>query len=173
MKDFLIVGVDVSKETLDIRFKPSGNSFRIENEAGGFKRFFVLSALRKESTSHPRFMVVMEHTGHYSYRLEKFLLTKGIDFCKLSALHIKRSAGLIRGKDDKADARRIAEYGWLRRDELQPHLMCSTEVAALKDLMSLRAKLVKDRAGYKSSFKGNAHDRHLHYQGPFPPHRPP
>jgi len=152
MQDFLIVGVDVSQDTLDIHFKPSGNSLRIENETAGFKR--LLSALRKESTSHPRLMVVMEHTGHYSHRLEKFLLANGIDFCKLSALHIKRSAGLIRGKDDKADARRIAEYGWLRRDELQPHVMCTTEVAALKNLMSLRAKLVKDRAGYKTRLKG-------------------
>lgn len=151
MQDFLIIGIDVSQNTLDVFIKPFDTALRINNQAIGFNK--LLAAIKERVGSATSVMVVMEHTGHYSHRLEKFLRAHGIDFCKLPALQIKRSLGLIRGKTDKADARRIAEYGWLRKERLQADSVCSAEVATLKKLISLRAKLVKDRAGYKSRLK--------------------
>jgi transposase len=42
-----------------------------------------------------------------------------IPFSMISALEIKRSLGIVCGKSDKVDARRIAEYAYLHRDTLQ------------------------------------------------------
>ena len=151
MQDFLIVGVDVSKSTLDVCFKPMGILLRIENKLSGFKQF--LKALTDLSSQQMKTLVVLEHTGRYSDRFERFLQSKGIEFCKIPALQIKRSLGILRGKNDVIDAQRIAEYGWLRRDVLVPDPAVEKEILELKQLLSLRSKLVRDRSGYHCRLK--------------------
>jgi transposase len=147
MKDFIIVGVDVSKATLDVCLKPSGITMKIDNSICGFKSLF--QELKKSGLEVRNSLVVMEHTGSYSYRLEKFLISKSVNYCKVAALQIKRSMGIVRGKNDKIDAVRIAEYGWLRREKLRVDEPLSENLEKLKQLLSLRSKLVKDRSGYK------------------------
>lgn len=151
MKEFLIMGVDVSKNTLDICFKPSDFTMQISNDQSGFKNWY--REAKKVMSSLTNVMVVMEHTGSYSSRFEKFLRSKAINYCKISALQIKRSLGMIRGKNDKVDAVRIAEYGWLRREQLKAEEPCSTSIMRLKSLLSLRSKLVRDRSGYMCRIK--------------------
>ena len=145
----VIVGVDVSKATLDIFVKPSGLSLRIANNLKGYKQWWKSCRFKDPN----QVMIVLEHTGKYSRQWELFLRSKGLSYCKISALQIKRSLGVIRGKDDKIDAIRIAEYGWLRREGLQAEEPLTDELMALKELLSLRAQLVRDRAGYLNSLK--------------------
>ena len=152
MKPSVIIGVDVSKSTLDIFCKPFDSSLRIANNAAGFKK--LLWHLQQEAADcFDKLLVVMEHTGAYSRRFEEFLYAQGIGYCKIAALQIKRSLGIIRGKNDKIDARRIAEYGWLRRDVLVVHDRVQAGVEKLRSLLSLRKKMVSDRAGYKARLK--------------------
>jgi transposase len=75
------------------------------------------------------------------------------------ALEIKRSVGLKRGKSDKVDAFIISRYGWMNRDRLQPQELSAAVITELKDLVSLRDKLVKDRSGYKARMKEQAATR--------------
>jgi transposase len=151
MQDFLIVGVDVSKATLDVCFKPMGTLLRVENNLSGFKH------LHKTVCDHcspgVKVLVVLEHTGRYSDRLEMFMRSTGIEFCKVPALQIKRSLGVLRGKSDVIDAQRIAEYGWLRREVLVPDPLIEKEIQELKQLLSLRSKFVRDRSGYSCRLK--------------------
>jgi transposase len=151
MQEFLIVGMDVSKSSLDISFKPSGVSMRINNNLAGFKEWFV--ELTSQCSKGNKVLVVMEHTGQYSYRLEKFLLSKQLAFCKVPALQIKRSLGVTRGKNDHIDADRIASYGWLRREMLKADQNTDDRFRELKSLLGLRFKLVRDRSGYISRLK--------------------
>jgi transposase len=151
MKQFVVIGTDVSKATLDLCFKPSGFEIHITNDAAGFKTWF--KELKKQLEPGCQLMIVMEHTGRYSLRFEKFLTASGIDYCKIPALQIKRSLGVIRGKDDRVDAKRIAEYGWLRKEILTADQPCMAAIQKLRDLLSLRAKLVKDRSGYLCRLK--------------------
>ena len=148
MKEFVIIGVDVSKKTLDMFYQPLNQSIRIDNTEAGFKQWF--NEFKAMVSAASRIMVVMEHTGRYSYGFEFFLRSVSVDYCKISALEIKRSLGLIRGKTDKVDARRIAHYGWLRRDSLQPEAPRSEAIVALRDTLGLRAYLVKQRTGHLS-----------------------
>ncbi|MFL5808645.1 MAG: transposase, partial [Flavisolibacter sp.] len=150
MKQFLIAGVDVSKSTLDVFFKPGDCSMKTTNDTRGFKP--LIKELNKLATTAIP-LVVMEHTGRYSLKFERFLTTHGIGYCKLSALQIKRSLGVVRGKNDKVDAQRIAEYGWLRKDQLTCDIALSDKLVQLQELLSLRLKLVRDRSGYINRFK--------------------
>lgn len=150
MKQQLIVGIDVSKRTLDLCVKPAGITLQVSNDLAGFK-------LLKQQLGAHRAIIVMEHTGLYSRKLEAFLQRHLIDFCKVPALQIKRSLGVVRGKNDRIDAMRIAEYGWLRKDQLIPTCATAAGLHELQDLLTLRAKLVKDRSGFINRAKELQH----------------
>ena len=143
----LIIGIDVSKRTLDMHIKPVGIALQISNDLAGFR------VLKKHIQPGSAALVVLEHTGSYSRKLELFLYKYNISFCKIAALEIKRSIGVARGKSDKVDALRIAEYGWLRKDLLTPTTIVSQDRELLNNLLSLRAKLVRDRGGYECRIK--------------------
>jgi Transposase and inactivated derivatives len=147
MQHHQIIGVDVSKLTLDLCIKPAGTTLQVSNDLAGFK------LLKKNIINTNQALIVMEHTGPYSCRLEKFLHTHGIGFCKIPALQIKRSLGVVRGKSDKLDAGRIAEYGWLRKDQLVADVEIARGIMDLRSLLSLRSKMVRDRSGYMSRLK--------------------
>lgn len=151
MKHSVIAGVDVSKLTLDIFFKPLNAGIRIANTATGFKQ--LLKELQQQNIPLDSLLIIMEHTGKYSYRWEVFLRSIGVDYCKISALQIKRSLGVIRGKNDKVDAERIADYGWLRRDKLTADMHRDEQINILQELLSLRLKMVRDRSGYMCRVK--------------------
>lgn len=151
MKEILVIGIDISKATLDVYVKPTDRALRIDNKQSGFKALF--GELKRTGSAVKEILVVMEHTGSYSYQLEKWLQAQSLRYCKLPALEIKRSIGMVRGKNDKIDAQRIAEYGWLRRGSLRVEEPYSGPIMKLKNLLSLRSKLVRDRSGYKCRLK--------------------
>lgn len=151
MKQIVIVGVDVSKATLDLYVKPMNVAYQVVNNKTGYKQWF--KEVEPLLTADSKLLIVMEHTGLYSNLFEQFLQYMLIDYCKVPALQIKRSMGVIRGKNDKIDAERIADYGWMRRDILSSSQIPSLQLSELRQLLSLRAKLVKDRSGYITRLK--------------------
>jgi hypothetical protein len=59
MRDAVFVGIDVSKGTLDVALRPSGESFRVSNDQGGISALVErLSAVQPE-------LVVLEASGGY------------------------------------------------------------------------------------------------------------
>ena len=151
MNNYLIVGVDISKATLDVCIKPVGLQFTMENNNKGFRIFS--KKLQPHVQPGDEVLVVMEHTGYYSFRFEQFLRKRQIGYCKVAALEIIRSSGIKRQKSDKADAQQIAEYGWRRKGELQGDEQLCETLAQLRPLLSFRFQLVKHRQGYKCSLK--------------------
>jgi transposase len=153
MKITHIVGIDVSKGTLDYHYYNGlEKSHTVANEDKGYK---VLLRWLKSSVAKDlkEIMVVMEHTGYYTYKLEQFLFKNKINYCKKPALDIKRSCGMVRGKSDKADAKLISKYGWMRKEELEPSQPVNDTQLELQQLMAHRDKLVADRASYQSRLK--------------------
>lgn len=72
----------------------------------------------------------------------------------MPGLEIKRSLGISRGKNDQADTLAIARYAYLRREEITLYQLPSPQLLELKSLLSLREKMVGQRAGYQASTKG-------------------
>lgn len=148
MKFSNIMGIDVSKNSLDCHLYLQQQNLQISNALLGYKQ--LVKWLKKQCKgSLEEVLVVMEHTGSYTYRLEQYLHSQGIAYVKRPALDIKRSLGMVRGKTDKADARFISKYGWMRREELTPTKPVSDNQIKLQQLMNYRDKLVADRASYQ------------------------
>ncbi len=148
MKVTTIMGMDVSKKTLDCHLFLLQKSLpAVSNDSKGFKT--INRWLKKELKSLDGLLVVMEYTGIYTYRIEHFLEQQQIRFVKRPALDIKRSMGMVRGKSDKVDARFISKYGWMRKEELRPMTPLSDTQFELQQLMNHRDKLVADHASYQ------------------------
>ncbi len=152
MKFTAIMGMDVSKKTLDCHLFIQQKSLPpVSNDSKGFKT--IKRWLLKELKSNEGLLVVMEYTGIYTYGIERFLDQQEIKFVKRPALDIKRSLGMVRGKSDKVDARFISKYGWMRKEELLPMSPLSDMQLELQQLMNHRDKLVIDKASYQCKLK--------------------
>jgi len=146
------VGIDVSKQVIDVRIHTSQAYGQFENTKKGFKAM-CRWVYKNSSFLKEEIFFAFEHTGLYSHNLSVYLTDEGIEFAMISGLEIKRSLGLSRGKDDRVDATKIARYAYRLRDEIKPYVMPSKELVKLKNLLSLRERLVKQRTGFKATLK--------------------
>lgn len=151
MKILETAGIDVSKKVIDVCLYKKGLHCQFENHLKGFKQMGLW--LKKNLVTTEELLVALEHTGLYSYNLANYLAEQGFNYVVLPALEIKRSTGIARGKADKVDAKRIALYAYEKRERLVSQKKSPENIIKLKRLLSLRERLVKQRAGYKASVK--------------------
>lgn len=160
------IGVDISKQYFDVTLLDAQGDFksakRFDNAEEGFNSFFRwLSAYQVAIQSA---IVCLEHTGVYCLRLCSSFEKKGLKYSLQSGLQIKRSMGIQRGKNDKADARVIAKYAYLNRQEIVVHKLPSKSLMELKHLLAYRERLVKTKVSLQTSAKElkSFSDRELH-----------
>lgn len=142
------VGIDVSKLTLDVHLHKASLHQQFANDTAGFKK--ILAWVKSKGLEHVDLLFCFEHTGWYCVLLGYFLHDKGLDYCCVNPTEIKRSMGLKRGKSDKADAKEIAYYAWLRREDLIPTKPPATNLIELQRMMSLREQFVKHAVSLKN-----------------------
>ena len=150
MKVLQIIGADLSKKTIDFA-TANASHIKVSNDPAGYQQF--MGWLKKQKINSRQMMIVMEHSGLYSYRLEQFLRKHHLSFTKVSAYAIKRSMGIVRGKNDKVDAIRIALYGVEKRDRLVAEGPADHVLDRLKMLYSTRDRLVRNRSGMLGAVK--------------------
>lgn len=146
------VGIDVSKLTLDVHLSKAGLHQQFGNDQAGFKK--TIAWVKSRGLKPEDVLFCFEHTGWYCILLGYFLHEKGIRYCCVNPTEIKRSMGLKRGKSDKADAKEIAYYAWLRRDALVPSTPPAANIIELQRMMSLREQLVKHTTAQKNLCAG-------------------
>ena len=115
------IGCDVSKNELDFAVM-QGKQFLFHKEIANNPKAIqaFVSELKKLSNFDLATAVFcMEHTGIYNTHLLVYLHKKKANSCLEPATQIKNSLGNIRGKNDKVDAIRIAEYAYKNREELR------------------------------------------------------
>ena len=151
MKVQQIIGADLSKETIDLACHGLNSCLHINNNAAGFSE--MKRWLKSQKIDFSTVMIVMEHTGLYSYHFENYLEKKHLAYCKVSALAIKKSLGLIRGKTDKIDAQRIARYGFEKKDLLKPAEPINQALQRLRMLQSTRDLYVRHRTSFICALK--------------------
>lgn len=145
------VGIDVSKYTLDVAIYGIKDQIKILNNSEGFK--LLVAFLRSYHLKFSDCWFVLEFTGGYEYRLLQFCHAKNIKVTRIPGLEIKRSLGMHRGKNDKIDAKRIASYGYEKKERLKPHTACNTAIEQLKLLLRQRTSFVKDRKAHEQQMK--------------------
>jgi len=151
MKVPYIIGADLSKKTIDFASQQLGNHVKVENNLTGFNE--LMRWMKQLKIPVNEVMIVMEHTGLYSHRLEQFLHQKQVSFTKVSGLAIKLSMGMVRGKTDKQDAFRIAQYGEEKTNQLVATPPVDKPLERLQILHSTRERMVRMKASLMTAVK--------------------
>ena len=132
----IIVGIDVSKDKLDVARLPQTQDRQFENSAGGIAQFI------KQLPEAGNVLIVLEATGGYEERLVGELLLLGHLVARVNPRLVRdfaKATGRL-AKTDRIDARVIAEFGKL----LKPRTMepVTEEQLQLKELITRRRQLI-------------------------------
>jgi transposase len=133
------VGVDISKDTLDVAIHPEGEGFRVANTPQGHRAFI------KRLKGFEIARIVFEATGAYHRLFQKALVEAGLAWVKVNprrARRLAQAAGKL-AKTDRCDALMLARMGAAL--ELEPNLPVSPTVETMTELVKARDALVKDR----------------------------
>jgi len=151
----VILGVDVSKLTLDISCAERLLHIKIDNNSKGFGIF--KKWCKTNGIDLKEVLVIMEHTGGYEYRFIQFCQSLAIDYRRVPGLEIKNSMGMVRGKNDKDDSFRIGKYGEQRIKELKASKSLDDNMLKFKHLLSFRKRLVRETAGLEATVGERKH----------------
>jgi transposase len=144
MNYHFFIGIDVSKNTLDFTLlagKEKLLQVQTSNDLNGIRLFWKQLKQQAGFTLY-KAVFCMEHTGIYNQHLLNFLYSKKAAVCLEAAVHIKRSAGLQRGKNDQLDALRIAQYAYKNQETLRLWQPKRQVITQLKELTALRCRLL-------------------------------
>lgn len=153
-KHFL--GIDVSKDYFDAVVlvagkKENATHNQFSNDLKGIKSLVVW--LKEQDSDFENTLVCLEHTGMYGKLIVKYLTVYKFTIWVEMSLKIIRSIGVQRGKKDKLDAERIAYYAMKNVDEAQIFTTPRKEIEKIRNLLSLREKLVETQTHLKRNAK--------------------
>ncbi|WP_316849974.1 IS110 family RNA-guided transposase [Pedobacter agri] len=159
MKKYIyFIGIDISKETLDMSVISNGDVLihsLIPNEQKAIKSH-IIQLRRSLGFTKRNAIFGMENTGIYSNHLISTLESLKLDTVVEQPLHIKNSLGVVRGKTDKLDSKRIAMYLYKSRDVLRLREPKRPILEQLANLTSLRKRLQSLHIAMKVPLKESA-----------------
>lgn len=137
------IGIDVSKSTLDLYVKSSSlqEHFKIENSVMAIKKF--LKPFKNDKNT----IIAMENTGRYNFALYEFLAVNNFSVFVINPLHLNRSMGLLRGKNDKVDAQRICLFIEKNYMDLESWVPTTNTIQKLSLFNTERRHRVKLKSG--------------------------
>ena len=98
----------------------------------------------------------MENTGRYNWELYEVLPEFNFTVFVINPLHLSKSQGLVRGKNDKEDSYRITLFTEKNKEDLSPWKPSSLAIRKIKVLMTERnarvktkRRLIKQKHDYK------------------------
>lgn len=148
------IGIDISKSYFDVALLTKEGSLhdrkRFPNGLAGFKHLVKWSGGKATLKGS---LFCLEHTGIYGLPICVYFDGLAVHYSLQSGLQIKRSMGIQRGKNDKADAYVIARYAYLHRNGIQCHRLPSKAILKLKQLIPYRERLVKSKTAIKTAAK--------------------
>ncbi len=134
--DSITVGIDVSKDRLDVAVRPSGESFAVERNAAGLER---LTARLSELSPY---IVALEATGGFETVAAAALAAAGLPVVVVNPAQIRAFAKAIgrRAKTDPIDAAVIAHFAEATKPELRP--LPDEATRLLADLVARRRQII-------------------------------
>jgi len=149
------IGIDVSKDKLDFAvIKGKELLFHLQkpNEPEGILDF-ILHLRSISGFQQSKAVFCMENTGFYCNHLLTVCKNKRIKIVMENATHIKNSMGLMRGKDDKIDAIRIAKFAQKNSQELRIWVAQRPVMIQLKRLVTIKERLLGFKIALKTPFE--------------------
>ena len=138
------IGIDISRNELDYAVM-HGKKLLFHREAKNEPQdiFAFIDELKLlPGFTISRSVFCMEQTGVYSNHLLNALKRIKANVVLENALQIKNSLGLLRGKYDKIDAIRIAQYAYTNRESLNIKVSQRLTIIQLANLFSIRNRLL-------------------------------
>jgi len=148
------VGIDVSKNTLDLRIEPIGESLHVAYDDAGV--FEICQRLREVSPT----LIVMEATGGLETRLASELAAQGLPVAVINPRQgrdFAKATGQL-AKTDRVDAGVLAAFARAIRPAVRP--LKDTDTRDLDDLVTRRRQLVDMRV-QETLRLGTAHSKAL------------
>lgn len=133
------VGIDVSKDTLDLHIAPSGKSLHVTHDDAGISQ--VVESLRAVRPA----LIVLEATGGLEVRLASELAGAGLSVAVINprqARDFAKATGQL-AKTDLVDAAVLANFARAIRPQVRP--LKDADTRALDDLVSRRRQLIAMR----------------------------
>jgi len=144
MEEAVYVGIDVSKQWLDVHVLPSSQRWRTERDEASLE---TLSRRLREAAPA---LIVLEATGGLQTRVAAALTAAGLPVAVVNPRQVRdfaRATGLL-AKTDRLDAAIIARFAAMLRPE--PRALPDEALRALADLVARRRDLVGMRAAEKT-----------------------
>jgi len=139
------VGIDVSRDTLDLSVVVEGISHQhycITNRTIDIGST-IKKIMRSFGATVDDTIFCMEHTGIYNLPLIKWLQSHNGRMWMESGVHIRKTLGLVRGKNDKVDSIRIAMYAYRNRHNIKLWKPPRKLIGRIAALLSQRSRLIK------------------------------
>ncbi len=149
------VGIDVSKLTLDMSIISKGIELH-SSQIANTKKAIILwfKAMSKQTgLSVANTLFCMEFTGIYNHHIVEYLDSKAADMWIMPGAQLKHGKGMDRGKSDKADAKKIALYGFTHPHEVRLWKKPRLVLKELKALINSREDLIQTRHQYDRRLK--------------------
>jgi transposase len=130
------VGVDVSRDSLDVHVRPAGLRRRFANTAAGIAE--LLAFVRPRAAER----ILFESTGPYQKAAVGALLAEGLPAVVVNARQVRDFARAMNylAKTDRIDAAVIAHFGEVAATTVRP--LESQEIRDLRELYDRRGQLV-------------------------------
>jgi transposase len=149
------VGTDVSKLTLDMCITSNGKELHnscIANTKKGVSDWFKVM-VKQFGVSAANTLFCMEFTGIYNHHLVEYLSSQSASMWIMPGAQLRHGKGMERGKTDKADAKKIALYGFTHPHEVRLWKKPRLVLKQLKALINNRENLLKTRHQYERRLK--------------------
>lgn len=148
--------MDVSKAKLDLALTDDHGSIiaerKINNTAAAITELFAQWS-KDHGLEREQCLVCLEPTGHYTAPVLHTLVEQELPTWLAHPRDIQRSIGLQRGKSDKIDARRIADYARRFQDKARLFTADDLKLDTVKHLLTRRRQLVEERTRYLIQIK--------------------
>jgi len=132
-----IVGVDVSKDRLDIAVIPEGESFAVSNDDAG------VGELAKRFAAHPPHVIALEATGGFENLAAAGLTAAGFAVIIINPAQVRAYASAVgkKAKTDTIDAALIAAFVQATKPQIRP--LPDTQTQELSELVTRRRQIVQ------------------------------
>ena len=162
MKQKYFIGIDISKQKLDLAIILSDFSIVdeqvIPNQQVKIKSF-LKGFIKKHGIETENLLICVEHTGIYNSPLQRVCVELGIDLWQEHALKIKKASADLRGKSDRQDAIRIAEYAVRYQDRVILFTPPSKSIEELSTLNKTRETILAQAVAMKNQLnEAKTHD---------------
>ena len=135
--DAIVIGIDVSKDRLDVAVRPTGETFRVSRDAEGLDAVLArLSPLRPAA-------VAVEATGGYEAVVAATLGAAGLAVVVVNPAQVRSFAQALnrRAKTDPIDAGVIAHFVEATKPQVRP--LPDDQTRLLADLVARRRQIVQ------------------------------